>query len=498
MKLSAITINDILAIHRAELMIDRPVLFVGAENGKGKSSLCEILRHAITSTSTRVSLKKEFRDLIHDKTGAKAGNAVIEWEGGKASLALPSGAQAFEYPGLTMGDALVVNATLPYLLDPARFGAITPDARREFLYTLMRVDATPASVLDRLKARKCDPEKSEEAAPLVINGFEFAAKEAAAKAREAKGAWKAVTNETYGSVKAATWAAEKPEFDAALIESATASIEALDNAISTASEALGEMTSSANRARQQAERITELLETVGKFERITEKLTRDRAELATWEAKVAETKAKATGAAPITPDTCPHCGGLVEKADGKLVAHQKPKAPRDPEAVAALPKYQSALDTMQRSVDASVRDLAAVESARAALAEIEQSAEKGASADEIAAARGAIEQFRTDRRAAQAKLTAAQEAQRKANAADEATGKAAHHHLDVSEWDAIATALSPSGIPGELLASAIEPVNMSSANLPAGKRRRSRPTCGSATAAGTMRCVPKASSSAPT
>ena len=52
------------------------------------------------------------------------------------------------------------------------------------------------------------------------------------------------------------------------------------------------------------------------------------------------------------------------------------------------------------------------------------------------------------------------EAEAKALAADEITARAAGHFADATEWTAIADALAPDGIPAELLAQALKPINL--------------------------------------
>ena len=52
-----------------------------------------------------------------------------------------------------------------------------------------------------------------------------------------------------------------------------------------------------------------------------------------------------------------------------------------------------------------------------------------------------------------------EEAERRAAEADEKTKRAAALHADVQQWEAIGDALAPDGIPGEMLAEALEPIN---------------------------------------
>lgn len=76
--------------------------------------------------------------------------------------------------------------------------------------------------------------------------------------------------------------------------------------------------------------------------------------------------------------------------------------------------------------------------------------------DIVAASVASIERDLDTKVELQRKLRAAYE---RFDAADRRTKEARQHHRDVAEWSAIAEALEPSGIPGEILAEALGPIN---------------------------------------
>jgi hypothetical protein len=167
---------------------------------------------ALTGESVRVSLKKEFPAIVND--GGKQGFAQVVMHDGKqessATIMLPSGkASAENY---------TAPPALPYVLDAQRFARLDEKERRAFLFGLMGLKTDLAAVKERLLKRQLDAAKIERVLPMLRAGFEAASKDAKTKATEAKGAWRALTGETYGAVKAADWAAQKPELDTAALK----------------------------------------------------------------------------------------------------------------------------------------------------------------------------------------------------------------------------------------------------------------------------------------
>ena len=294
-------------------------------------------------------------------------------------------------------------------------------------------------------------------------GFKEAHDYAAEKAREAKVLWRAVTGETYGAKKAIGWKANKPALDRAALDTAKAQSASNDEAIEKATAAVGDLSGQEKRYAEQKGRLSDLRERAGHFARIQDKLNRDEAELKTWQEKVEETRAKASGTAgkPQT-FTCPCCGVVLEHrlADGALIEYVAPEQKADPEAVEKLPEYEKALALMESAVANGRRDLAAADSAAKALRELEDSGlADPPDADAITAAKRLLEDLKQKRANLLGQIKALDEAARAADVADKKTAEAAQHHADVAAWDLIGDALAPDGIPGEMLAEALGPIN---------------------------------------
>ncbi|MCY1435553.1 hypothetical protein D9M71_516520 [compost metagenome] len=107
----------------------------------------------------------------------------------------------------------------------------------------------------------------------------------------------------------------------------------------------------------------------------------------------------------------------------------------------------------------SQRDLDECLGAAEQIKALEAESASAPSAEAIANGEQAINELRQTRDASRAKLEAMQEAMESAAQREASIAKAKAAHEEVVAWTALADALSPSGIPAEILADAIGPVN---------------------------------------
>lgn len=456
MKIAAITTANFIGASAVDVKLAKPVALFAGKNFAGKSSVQEAVRMALTGESVRVGLKKDYGALITE--GQETGFAEVATADRDAltaySVVLPSG----------KGNHCD-NAALPYVLDAQRFARLEPNERRSFLFGLTGLKMNGAAITERMLKRGCDPKKVEQIAPFLRAGFDAGQKEAQAKAREAKASWKTVTGgETYGSNKAASFVFEKPEVDAKQLEQARADLVAIETEVENETARLGELQGNAKQAASQSGRLEELREKAGRFARIQDKLNIDEAELKQWEAKVEETKRLAAAAKERDEHmTCPHCSGKVQWKDGELVAHSTwpfPAPAECVEAAAKLPEYEKSLTVLQNAVNNGKRDIAEANAAAAALAELENGTLVEASSEEaVNALKARIDALKHSKNNQAGAIRMLEEAARRAVEADDKTKRAAALHADVQQWEAIGDALAPDGIPGEMLAEALEPIN---------------------------------------
>lgn len=444
MKITSIQISNVLGARAVDVKLDKPVMLFAGKNFAGKSSIQEAVRMAMTGESVRVGLKKDYVALVTE--GQESGFVQVDTDDMQYSVVLPAGKGVHSE-----------NHALPYVLDAQRFAQMPSEVRRAFLFGLMGLRTDGAAVKDRLTARGCDAKKVEHIAPFLRAGFDAGQKEAQAKAREAKASWKTTTGgETYGSNKAASWAAAKPEADAGKLDQARSDLSAIEAELEAETTRHGELQGRARQVAEKAGKLAELREKAGRFARIQDKLNKDEDELKSWEEKVAalQGSAKSQDAIP-----CPDCGVMLVMKDGALV-HAAPMAKGTEDDLARLPEYEKALKLMQSAVANGKRDLTAAEAAAGALRELEESGMTEAPSDEeVTALKARIDAIKHSRANQQAGIRMLEDAVRQANEADEKTRRAAAFHQDVQQWEAIADALAPDGIPGEMLAEALGPIN---------------------------------------
>ncbi len=444
MNITGISISNFLGARSVDVSLRKPVaLFCGA-NYAGKSSIQEAVRHALAGESVRVDQKKDLGKLLTD--GTESGFAEVTCRGEKYSIMLPSGKGMHSQ-----------NEFLPYVLDAQRFARLEPNARRSFLFGLMGLKVGAENVKRRLSDRGCDMERVEEIIPMLRAGFDAAEKEASGKARDAKASWKTATGgETWGKDKAEGWTPKPLEFDgekaANLHANGKQKLDELDEQIQKVSQDIGAAKALEKRIKANLEARAAVEETAGKYARIQDKLNRDEAELKEWEAKVDK-----LAASRRTQDSlpCPCCGEMVMLVDGALVkAAQHAHGTEDD--LAKLPDYEKARDLLKKAVDNGKRDLAEANRAAEKLKEMNQESEN---IPDVSAYQEKLDGLNDQRRSWKADVEKYSEAAREAALREATIKRAADLHKSVQAWLLIAEALSPSGIPAELLTEALDPIN---------------------------------------
>ncbi|MGU4182503.1 AAA family ATPase [Pseudomonas aeruginosa] len=454
MRITKLEITNFQGLRHAALDVSAPVLLVAGHNGAGKSSLLDAIAMAFNGQPRRVSLKKDMAQLVTE--GAKKGEARVEWldaayEVQVCGVALPTG----------KGSALTDSPFLPYVLDAGLFASLDAKERRRVLFDLSGASTSPNQIAERLVAKGHAAALVEKVKPLLRSGFRAAVEQAKAYASESRGAWKAITGENYGSEKAVDWA---PELLATVVTEdqvaeAGKNLQLLEDDLAEAQQTLGSSKRAHADAQSRASRITALRETAALADRRRNKLATDEANQDEWSEKVMEAEAAASGEPAHQPLTCPHCQGAVDLQAGQLVAHQPPAKVADPEAAKRLEEYRGYLASAQRAVANSQRDLKESEDAAAQAAALEAETAQAPSAEAIANGEQAINELRQARDRQQAKVQSLQEAFNAAAQRQDVIKQAAGFHAEVCAWSALADALSPAGIPAEILADAIGPVN---------------------------------------
>lgn len=453
MKITAIQAKNFIGAVDVDIRLTRPVTLICGRNHSGKSSIAEAVRMALTGDASRVSMKKDYPAIITE--GQTVGYVVVDHDRGRSAITVPNGAHEHtdERPP----------AILPYVLDAQRFSSLPANERRTFLFGLMGLRTDGDAVTQRLLDKGCDHEMVKMISPHLRAGFDAAHKEAQAKARDNKASWRTVTGETYGSVKASSWVAPKPGFNPENLKARRAEVDTLAQKIEDGVRQIGDMQGRAKAQADQGARLSGLRESAGKFARIEAKLRHDESALKELQDKVDAEMSKGGKQLPTEPTyKCPACSALLrhDHANGALIEFTPPPVVDYPADPGKLAEYQSARDLLARSVANDKRDLADADAAAKALAEIDdQKSAPAPTTEEIAAARAKVDEAKKSRVALKEAIKTLEDDERTALLADSRTDTARAYHVDVTKWEAVADALAPNGIPGEMLAEALGPIN---------------------------------------
>jgi hypothetical protein len=326
-----------------------------------------------------------------------------------------------------------------------------------FGLTGLSIDST--TVKGRLLARECGEQKVDTILPYLRAGFETAQKEAAAKARDAKASWRTLTGETYGEKKAAAWKAEKPNYDPSKIEAGERQLAKVVQSIEDLNQSIGGIREARMNHARAVEKLSGLREKAGRYARIQNKLNCDEEDLKTWEVKVEQAKidVKQSQRERLI---CPHCNGEVTMFGGHLSPWKKEAVwGTETEAASRLVEYEKAFLLLQKSVANDKRDLTEAGAAAEVIKEAEAAIGTVQSAEELEAKETRLSRLKEERKGIDAELSTLRDGEKKAKAADESTAKAHAAHEAVIAWAKIAEALAPDGIPGEMLAEALSPIN---------------------------------------
>lgn len=441
MKINHIKIENVQGARFVDIDTTARINLIAGRNGAGKSSIADAVRLAMLGVADRVSLKKDLAMLVRD--GAKAGRVTLSTDGGVVEATLPKLAKMAE-----------PDPMLPFCLKPSLIAELDAKHLSATLFHLMRVPTDRKAVADRMKARGCDAELVEQVMPLLRAGFDAVVEKARTMAAEARGGWKAITGETYGTQKAEGWKPDVPRFDEADAEKAAADLKAVESRITAQTQDIARAEHATSEAKRRASDIAIWRERAATIPRITAKLEVDRAELTRVEAivKKLEHASMTKGAM-----SCPCCGVMLRVQGGALVETDAQAGEADD--IEKLPTYQQSLQVMRRAVANDERALADAQAAEKILQEVGQDTNDLRALADVDALRKELQATKASGAVlaeAVARFAAAKVA---ADNAERHEKKAAELHRAVLAWGEIEAMMSPDGIPGDLLNDAITPLN---------------------------------------
>jgi len=460
MKITQIAIQNILGAKNVSVSAAAPVLVFAGDNFSGKSSTREAIYQAMSENYLRIGLKKDFAKLISDDQ--KKGMAVIQFEGGQASISLPKGTHNFSFDGINMSDAELMQESMPYCLNSGAFSAIENDERRKFLFKLMKVKTGMGVVQKMLIDAGCDADKLNSILPMLASGFKAAEDEAMEKAKEFRTLWKNVTKENYGSEKAETWTAntesdgDTPQDVSTIniqINEVNSKIEKLISQAATRQEEL--------RAKQALDKqIADLRVIAATKEFAAESLQNDENALASYRAEIVKVRHLATGETPAITHVCPCCNMPLSIVDGALTKYEAPEKLADSDAKAKLPSMENTLRQLEAAYKASIDAVKQADEANVKLSALDTTNDDApVSQENIDGIRADITNLKIQAEKLRAEKLAADAINNAASEASKKTETAKKYHADVMAYSKIAKQLAPEGIPTKLLENAIAPFN---------------------------------------
>lgn len=442
MRISAITVSNFLGLPLFDVKLTDRFLFVAGPNGRGKSSLHEAIRFCLLNELPRGVAAGARSDLITD--GAAAGFVGLTIDGFHVRRNVGS--------GKTEGDAYEIPDALGLCLDAPRFAHMPEADRRRLLFTLAGVKINRETVEAELVAAGLEPMYREEVLPLLRSGFPAAAEYARDKAKEARGAWKGITGEAYGRVKAATWAEQAP------VEVPS------DEALSVQREKVAETEDKLQRALEAKGRV-DAAPSPSKLASL--RLAANAIEERGLALKAAE-EAHAAALAVVQNLTqrgevesghlptadCPACHAKLQIRGNVLVVAPEdvPRATRTrherdrTDAQAKVQEAHAALEEARRLANESFAANLALENLR------EASEADVAAVAELGQIRHDLELYRDTLRVMENDQARAVKAKRR-------TEDAMAAHEQAAQWELAEAELGPDGIPAKLLARALDPIN---------------------------------------
>lgn len=454
MRIDSIKINNFLGVKKAEIALTKQVVLIAGNNGSGKTSTIEALRMALLGIPARVDLKKDYDKIVYE--GENNGAVLVAHSHGESSVSIPSGAIT----------GAMHSRGLEACLRPEKFALMDEKEKRSFLFSLTGTKITVDAIEEKLHEIGAEKSKVDEIKALFVSGFEAAHREAKEQATQEKGAWRKITNETYGAQKAKTWTAPKKSSLIIPLDSEQIALKralydealSMQNKLNTELTQKEAMVSQSKSIKAQAD---DLLKKSENIERIKEKLNIDIADVEKWQKSYDDLQQKMPGTQKRNLFSCPHCNGKIEYTkDGYVPWHETETREATQEEIDKLALFARSLEICTNAVKNGREQLKQAEQSKcSAEALLNSISEKTPTPREIEDLANVLKQVTKE---VQEKKQSVDEAVRNAELEKEEarkTKEAMTAHKNVLAWELIAEALSPSGIPNMFLSKAVDPFN---------------------------------------
>lgn len=455
MKITGLRMEHVLGVRNVEVSLPHAITLFCGRNDVGKTSLQEGIRLAFLGEAVRVQYKRDYNTMM--RTGAKSGIVVVEFKhngrSGRATATLPAFKQECNPSPPPQ---------LPYVLDAPRFAALPIAERRKFLFDLFGVRANLQDVIERLTARGCPDDVIKIVTPILRQGFDAAQRYAEDQLQHWRATWKSITGEVYGEQKAETWQAPL----AGAVGGNADKIKGIDSTITALEKEHAELQREIGAAKAYLKQHAEYAEKALVLKEHAEKMPALKREIDQTEKAIPAARTKrdqaneAVQRARLSGQPCPACGALLAVSDkGKLkeISDKKPKQLASLEAVAK--EANAALDAMENSLVTLRTQLVEAMDAAGKLSALEGAMQNPTTPEALQELEVAAQGCATDLADLREKRRVLVESDRTAEEAREKTKNATEANRKYKEWAIARDLFMPSGIPGEILAETLGPVN---------------------------------------
>lgn len=450
----------------------RPLSLICGPNESGKTAFAEAIAFGMMNIVPRGLPKGARADLISQ--GAKAGSVTLVCDGEGATgirftRDIATGKAKGKPVKLPVSQELVQAGIQP-ALDPGLFAALEPNERRQLLLDVCRVVMTPAHLKDLLARRGhyLAAELPDDMPPEAWVTY------CTEQASQARGAWKAITGETYGDNKGATWMMDVPtvEGDQAQLEQDVAGLRSQLKAL--IEESGGARQQVAAKTVRDA-KIAALKELAGSWDAaIAAQAEADQKMEAaeTFRAKAAATVEEALSRKPA-PLACTACGAKHRLERGVLVATDDTADDRPLPTESDILNLKYLLSRADevvrgaRTVTASAAErLVRIRAAEEQIIELEADAKEAGATVNLEKITDWIARIEKETLPATLdKLAAVQQAAASREKAEAKNAQAKECHKAVQDWVELKAQVSPDGLPAELLKGALQTFNQHLAAL---------------------------------
>lgn len=465
MQVTKLEISNVLGIARADIDLRKAVTMIIGNNEAGKSSISDAISMAFIGEPRRVKLKKELGQLLHGD--AKKGRVTLmNDDTAIAEYKLPSGDH--------LADAFQGSEFVPYIIDAGRFARESVDERRRMLFRLtgckVNADATAARLLEL------------GALPVLVDqikgnlkaGFPSASKEAAEYATLAKGAFRGLTGQNWGAKQSAEWELEIPEGLSAdevtplAIDKVIAKHAKVSKNVERGVEYMATMNQKIAYANDYYTRRDDLEAVASELPDASERLAAARVRLKASQENFDLLRDKLQEAqAGVVPVKCPCCeaeltikGQTLEKFSG-LKADTKNTS----DLALKVTNARGSIASINTEIEGLVAAVTLAQNAATELATLNANPPEEVDLAQAKTYADGLQGQRLEADELRAQVNAMKERQNLLGSAEATNKNARKYHNEVISWLLIANALSPEGIPAEILATALKPVNDSLVQL---------------------------------